>query len=126
MSPVPFFNAGGFAVLLLLFGIPYPLVLVGEALLTMPTNGPAGLVLPCIYTGLGLLVSVMFLTNFVGVGFRGFLDMLRGPVVWVLLVVIAVCFLPALLLWGLYALCRYVKRKRLEADELKRMEIQDM
>ena len=126
MSPVPFFTAGGLVVFMLLFGVPYPLVIVGEVLLTLKTNGRAALVLPWVYTGAGLLLALVFLLNFVGVGIRGILS---GPGIRILLgmlLVVVICCLPALLLWGVYALCRHIRRKNQAADELKRMEIQDL
>ena len=126
MSPVPFFNAGGLVVVMLLFAVPYPLVIVGEVLLTLKTNRRAALVLPCVYTGAGLLMAIFVLANFIGVS----LPAIWSPFAWrnwlVLAICLVICSLPALLLWGIYALCRYIRRKNQAADELKRMEIQDL
>ena len=89
----------------------FPAAVVGEVFLGLQTSRWPGVVLPAVFLVLSAVFSWWFSPRFIGVRMSA--------------AVFLVACIPALLLLGVYAICRHVVKKR-KVDELKRMEIQDL
>ena len=88
-----------------------PAAIVGEVLLALRSRRRWGLVLPAAFLALAAVFAFWFSRLFIGVRLS--------------LLVFLVSCIPALILLGVYAICRHVVKRR-RVDEVKQMEIQDL
>ena len=105
-----FFNSVFLIVILGVF-VLMPVAIVGEVFLALRPDRRWGLLLPGIFLGLAAVLTLGVSPYYVGTAFS-------------LLLFLASC-IPVLILMVVYAICRHVVRQR-QADELKKMEIQDL
>ena len=103
--------AGAFIAVVAGLAVLLPAAIVGEVLLALRSRRRWGLVLPAAFLVLAAVFAFWFSRLFIGVRLS--------------LPVFLVSCIPALILLGVYAICRHVVKRR-RVDEVKQMEIQDL